>query len=37
MKRSGRWSALLMILFCLPLWAQEEQKKPEPPKAVDFT
>ena len=38
MKSSGRWSAVLLILFCLPLCAQEEQKKPvkyqEPPKAI---
>jgi putative CocE/NonD family hydrolase len=37
MKRSGCWSAVLLVVFCLPLCAQEEQKKPEPPKAVDFT
>ena len=38
MKSSGRRSAVLMILFCLPLCAQEEQKTPvkyqEPPKAM---
>lgn len=37
MKRSGCWPAVLLIVFCLPLCGQEEQKKPEPPKAVDFT
>lgn len=37
MKSTGYWSAVSLILFCLPLWGQEEQKKPEPPKAVDFT
>jgi len=36
MKRAGYWSVISLIFFCLPLWAQE-QKKPEPPKAVDFT
>lgn len=38
MKSSGRRSAVLMILFCLPLCAQEEQKTPvkyqEPPRAI---
>jgi dipeptidyl aminopeptidase/acylaminoacyl peptidase len=38
MKSSGRRSAVLLILFCLPLSAQEEQKGPakyqEPPKAI---
>ena len=38
MKSSGRRSAVLLILFCLPLCAQEEQKTPvkyqEPPKAI---
>jgi dipeptidyl aminopeptidase/acylaminoacyl peptidase len=38
MKSSGRRSAVLLILFCLPLCAQEEQKGPvkyqEPPKAI---
>ena len=38
MKSSGRWSAVLLILFGLSLWAQEEQTKPvkyqEPPKAI---
>jgi dipeptidyl aminopeptidase/acylaminoacyl peptidase len=38
MKSLGRWSAVLLILFCLPLCAQEEQKGPiryqEPPKAI---
>jgi dipeptidyl aminopeptidase/acylaminoacyl peptidase len=38
MKNSGRWLAVLLILFCLPLYAQEEQKTPvkyqEPPKAM---
>jgi dipeptidyl aminopeptidase/acylaminoacyl peptidase len=38
MKSSGRWSAVMLILFCLPLRAQEEQKRQvkyqEPPKAI---
>jgi dipeptidyl aminopeptidase/acylaminoacyl peptidase len=38
MKSPGRRSAVLLILFCLPLCAQEEQKGPvkyqEPPKAI---
>jgi dipeptidyl aminopeptidase/acylaminoacyl peptidase len=38
MKSSSRWSAVLLILFGLPLWAQQEQTKPvkyqEPPKAI---
>jgi dipeptidyl aminopeptidase/acylaminoacyl peptidase len=38
MKNSGRWLAVLLILFCLPSYAQEEQKTPvkyqEPPKAM---
>jgi dipeptidyl aminopeptidase/acylaminoacyl peptidase len=38
MKSSGRWSTVLLILFGLPLWAQEEQKKPvkyqQPPSAI---
>jgi uncharacterized protein len=37
MKRASHWSAVFLFLLCRPLWAQEEQKKPEPPKAVDFT
>ena len=37
MKRMSYWSVVSLILFCLPLWAQEAPKKPEPPKAVDFT
>ena len=37
MKRAGHLLVVSLILFCLPLWAQEEPKKPEPPKAVDFT
>ena len=36
MKRACYWLAVSLILFCPPLWAQEEQKKPEPPKAVDL-
>ena len=36
MKRASYWLVVSLILFCLPFWAQE-QKKPEPPKAVDFT
>jgi dipeptidyl aminopeptidase/acylaminoacyl peptidase len=38
MKSLGRRSAVLLILFCLPVCAQEEQKRPvkyqEPPKAI---
>lgn len=37
MKRLRRWSAVFLIVFSLPVWAQEEKKKPEPPRAVDFT
>ena len=37
MKRMSYWPVVSLILFCLPLWAQEAPKKPEPPKAVDFT
>jgi len=36
MKRACYWLAVSLILFCPLLWAQEEQKKPEPPKAVDL-
>jgi len=38
MESLGRWSAGLLILICLPLWAQEELKTPlkyqEPPKGI---
>ena len=37
MKNLGHWSAVLLICFCPLLWAQKEQKKPGPPKAVELT
>jgi len=38
MKSSGRLSAVILVLFGLPVWAQQEQKEPvkyqQPPKAI---
>ncbi len=36
MRNSNHWLVVSLILLSLPLCAQEAQKNPEPPKAVDF-
>jgi putative CocE/NonD family hydrolase len=37
MRRTSKVLAASLLLLCLPLCAQEEEHKQEPPKAVDFT